>query len=203
MIEIEDDNEDVEDARFQAELKQALAASRVESSNRAGSSRSASGSRQNPTDTQSDIYSKPSTQLPIEASGTGVSDFLLERAQMERERLARQKRLRPDKSTTIDDEAEEDEELRGPPTKRRQISRSCGMRAVNDSTSLSSQRCVGALQVSANVSTIDQFFWNGELRQTATQHAEPRKDGKPTFRLTEVLGKVYRHLIPSPMTNGF
>ncbi|KAF8883531.1 hypothetical protein BD779DRAFT_826010 [Infundibulicybe gibba] len=34
----------------------------------------------------------------------------------------------------------------------------------------------------------EQYFWNGELRSIANQHAEPRLDGKPTFRLTTVLG---------------
>ncbi|KAG6877299.1 hypothetical protein C0992_010317 [Termitomyces sp. T32_za158] len=191
VIDIEDEIEDLEEARFQAELEQALAASRAESSNRADSARSTSGSRQEFTDTQSDNQSESSTQLLIEASGTVLSEFLLERAQMERERLARQKRLRPSTSTATNNEDDEkDEELRGPPTKRQQISRSCGVRVGNDCTSSSSQRGVEApQQVSANVSTIDQLFWNGELRQTATQHGEPRKDEKPTFRLTEVLGK--------------
>ncbi|KAI6134262.1 tyrosyl-DNA phosphodiesterase I [Pisolithus croceorrhizus] len=34
----------------------------------------------------------------------------------------------------------------------------------------------------------DQLFWDGELRPTATLHSIPRQDGKPTFKLTEVLG---------------
>ncbi|KAG6867719.1 hypothetical protein C0993_011965 [Termitomyces sp. T159_Od127] len=191
VIEIEDDIVDVEEARFQAELQEALAVSRAESSNRADSARSASGSRQNTTDNQSDMHSEPSTQLSIDSSATGLSEFLLQRAQMERERLARQKRLRPDAITTIDNEDDEDdEELQGPPTKRQHISHSCGVRVSNDDASSSSQRGVEApRQASANVSAIDELFWNGELRQTATQHGEPRKDGKPTFRLTEVLGK--------------
>ncbi|KNZ71939.1 hypothetical protein J132_05214 [Termitomyces sp. J132] len=94
---------------------------------------------------------------------------------MEKERLARQKRLRPDIISTTtcneddDDDDEEDEELREPPVKRQQIFCSYGVRP-------------------ANVSTINPLFWNGELRQTATQHGEPRKDGKKTFRLTEILG---------------
>ncbi|KAI6160265.1 hypothetical protein EDD17DRAFT_1834005 [Pisolithus thermaeus] len=34
----------------------------------------------------------------------------------------------------------------------------------------------------------DQLFWDGELRPTATLHSVPRQDGKPTFKLTEILG---------------
>ncbi|THU77695.1 hypothetical protein K435DRAFT_877517 [Dendrothele bispora CBS 962.96] len=34
-----------------------------------------------------------------------------------------------------------------------------------------------------------ELFWNGELRPTAVQGAEPREDEKPTIRLTQILGK--------------
>lgn len=34
------------------------------------------------------------------------------------------------------------------------------------------------------------LFWDGELRQTATLHAVPRRDGRKTFSLTEILGPV-------------
>ncbi|KAG6862098.1 hypothetical protein C0995_005908, partial [Termitomyces sp. Mi166 len=144
-----------------------------------------------PEDEEEVVSPEPSTQPPTNSSGTGPSSFLSERAQMEKERLARQKRLRPDTSTTSNgDDEDEDDELREPPAKRQQISRSYGVRADDNSASSSNQRGVEMpRQAPASVSTIDQLFWNGELRQTATQHGEPRKDGKPTFRLTEILGK--------------
>ncbi|KAF8182897.1 tyrosyl-DNA phosphodiesterase-domain-containing protein [Pholiota molesta] len=114
--------------------------------------------------------SKPGTiQISDDRSqvGTQPSTFLSERAQLEKERMERLKRLRPDPPRPSTPEEDDDSENEEPPAKRHQVSTSY--------TSFSR----------SNVPT----FWNGELRQTATQHAEPRKDGQPTFRLTEVLGK--------------
>ena len=93
---------------------------------------------------------------------------------MEKERLERQKRLRPETVTETKTQPDASEDDEGPPAKRHHLSRS-------NSTPLNSnplERSKGPL------------FWDGELRQTATMHADPRKDGLPTFRLTDVLGKV-------------
>ena len=169
---VSDDEEDAEDARFQKELKQAL------------------------TDSQAAV---PSSQLKlgqVSSSSTAInqpsdrpapmSAFLAERAQLEKERRERQKRLRPPTpehgSTTEEDDSETEE----PPAKRHQVSPSNHSRRRSNISGVSSSK----LSAPEPVPTVEQVFWNGELRQTATMFAEPRRDGAPTFRLTEVLGKV-------------
>ncbi|KDR78204.1 hypothetical protein GALMADRAFT_245252 [Galerina marginata CBS 339.88] len=160
-----DDDEDVQEVRFQEELKQALQASKDSSSH-----------------THSPPQAGPSTGTAQPSDRSTVSTFLSERAQLEKERRERQKRLRPSSdrdSTTEEDDSESEE----PPAKRHQVSHS------NPSYMRSNISGVSSSKTSNSVPTMEQVFWNGELRQTATQHAEPRKDGRPTFRLTEVLGK--------------
>ncbi|THU94058.1 phospholipase D/nuclease [Dendrothele bispora CBS 962.96] len=44
--------------------------------------------------------------------------------------------------------------------------------------------------VNGNQVENEELFWNGELRPTAVQGAEPREDGRPTIRLTKILGKT-------------
>ncbi|KAF8961659.1 tyrosyl-DNA phosphodiesterase-domain-containing protein [Flammula alnicola] len=158
-----DEDEDGEESRFQEELRHALQASQAESSQNRRQLRPGSSSQ---TIQPAGDRSEPST-------------FLSERAQLERERRERQKRLRPPSthgSTTGDDDSEDEE----PPAKRHQVSTSKSLSTLSNLPSVSS---------SNSIPVIDQVFWKGELRQTATQYAEPRKDGLPTFRLTDVLGK--------------
>lgn len=96
-----------------------------------------------------------------------------ERAKLERARLERQKRLRPEMATEMEGQSDtcEDDEDSGPPAKKHH---------ANPSQVISSPPAL----------LKEPRFWDGELRQTATICAEPRKDGLPTFRLTEILGKV-------------
>jgi hypothetical protein len=54
----------------------------------------------------------------------------------------------------------------------------------------SSSSAAAVSQSTTNVETADQLFWDGEVRPIANKHSYPRKDGKPTFRLTEILGKA-------------
>jgi len=111
----------------------------------------------------------------------GLSSFLLERAKLENERLERQKRLRGEvaqaKMKAVEDESdsetERDGSMDGPPSKKQHMSKS-SQKNSNPTSSLNSR----------------QVFWNGELRQTATRHAEQRRDRSPTFKLTQVLGSV-------------
>ncbi|KAF8626669.1 hypothetical protein AX15_004760 [Amanita polypyramis BW_CC] len=90
-----------------------------------------------------------------------ISAFLSERAQLEKERRERQKRMRS--QAGLQDSEEE----------------------TDKRPSKSSRQSSAPVQVSEE----EQLFPEGELRQTATQHAEPRNDGCPTFRLTQILGK--------------
>jgi len=167
-IDDSDDDEDDEEAQFQKDLKRAIQQSSVENS-------------RNGSQLQSAIASSSSQPLDRPAQSS-TNAFLSERAQLERERRERQKRLRPSSSRkSTEDEESDDEE---PPAKRHQVSTSSSSRMRSNVSS--SSKILG----STSTPTVEQVFWNGELRQTATQHAEPRKDGRPVFRLTEVLGKV-------------
>jgi tyrosyl-DNA phosphodiesterase 1 len=118
-------------------------------------------------------------------SGTAVvagSEFLSEQAQLEKERRKHQKRLRPE--PTLDGEdSEDDMGVRECPAKRQHLS-SSSVHADNARTRLTSTPST------LNVPTLDRVFWDGEFHQTATQHADPRKDGRPTFRIMEVLAQV-------------
>ncbi|KAF9480645.1 phospholipase D/nuclease [Pholiota conissans] len=160
-----DEEDDVEEVKFQGELRKAIQASKFESSQHNADSSSVSGTSQ-PSVDRSQV-------------GTQPSAFLSERAQLEKQRVERLKRLRPEQPRPSSPETN-DSENEEPPAKRHQISTS------NSSFSRSN---VPSVNSSDSVPTIEQVFWKAELRQTATQHAEPRKDGQPTFRLTEVLGK--------------
>jgi tyrosyl-DNA phosphodiesterase-1 len=164
LIELDSDDDD-EEAQFQKDLKRAMQKSSAETSQ--------SGSHP--------AIASASSQQPDRPAESATNAFLSERAQLERERRERQKRLRPSSRKSTEDEESDDE---GPPAKRHQVSTSSSRLRSNVS---SSSKILG----STSTPTIEQTFWNGELRQTATQHAEPRKDGQPVFRLTEVLGKVY------------
>lgn len=129
---------------------------------------------------------EPSTMQPAAPVSSLTSKFLSERAQMEIERRERQKRLRNQPSSEdlrVDDD-EDDEEME-PPAKRQHLSSSSGVR-----TNTQKPRHPRAGPSGTDMATIDQVFWNGECRQTATRYADPRKDGMNTFRLTEVLGQV-------------
>ncbi|GJE97021.1 tyrosyl-DNA phosphodiesterase [Phanerochaete sordida] len=132
------------------------------------------------------------------------SAFLFDRAQLERERLARQARLRPDiaagKRARDDDEGGEPGEpgdggagaagagagagvgasasAGGPGTKRQRVS---PLSHAPRADVLHSSR-------GAPARAEEGLFWAGALRQTANKHAEPAKDARPVFRLTEVLG---------------
>ncbi|KIK15083.1 hypothetical protein PISMIDRAFT_336014 [Pisolithus microcarpus 441] len=154
---------DVAELQFQQDLRRAMEASSSESntpapsSNGSGSSQLKSNATTPSVDTQTDATAPPNS-------------FLSERAQLERERLARLKRARRE---------EEQDELSSLPTK----SSSKASSPVNNQNATTTAKPV----VSTNP-VIDQLFWDGELRPTANLHSMPRQDGKPTFRLTEVLG---------------
>ena len=121
------------------------------------------------TDSDADQPVSPPTAAP------STSVFLTERAQLEQERLARLKRLRGD----LDDS----DRAVPPPPKR--------------STPPGTTDDAPPSQV-----TLDpegEVFWDGELRQTANKHVEPRRngeDGKPIFRLSQIIGDV--RLVSSP-----
>jgi tyrosyl-DNA phosphodiesterase-1 len=114
-----------------------------------------------------------------------ISTFLSERAQLEKERRERQKRLRT-QSGLQDSEGESE----GRPSKRHHFSSSVRTRIDSLPVSRSSTASSDSPTLPVPRAGEEELFFDGELRQTATQHGEPRQDGRPTFRLTQILGKV-------------
>ncbi|PIL25690.1 hypothetical protein GSI_11440 [Ganoderma sinense ZZ0214-1] len=124
-----------------------------------------------------------------------------ERAQMEKERLERLKRRRPDlhqqvNTVVLDDDSDNEEEhARG--AKRQHISSSSSVaRRANTRTSTSSSTATTAASsrsasrpanAAAGSGHAPEVFWDGELRQTANRHVIPAKDKRPLFRLSEIL----------------
>lgn len=117
------------------------------------------------------------------ASSTPVSAFLADRAKMERERLARQKRLRPQVQQPEETESEEEED--GPPPAKKVKAEDGGSRTAPSYTSTQKQPAT---------SSSEPLFWEGEIRQTANRHVLPSKDTKPVWRLSEILGQRVRSL---------
>jgi tyrosyl-DNA phosphodiesterase-1 len=151
------------------------------------------------------------------------SGFLSERAQLERERLARQKRLRGDtddrnpsrgptpSTSTVDSEDydSDDSDLNKPAAKRQHLATPRQGRTLQQSKSKRLANAIsGPSRPSAGSSASTnqpQMFWRGEIRQTANMHVDPKKDTKPTFRLSEIIGEVRPTVLsfcPSPQTPG-
>ncbi|KAI0686935.1 tyrosyl-DNA phosphodiesterase-domain-containing protein [Cytidiella melzeri] len=153
------DDED-EDPEYQEQLRRALAESQ------------AASQRTPAAAAQSDRSSAPvqsTSQKPPSA-------FLSTRAELERERLARQKRQHDD----IDLDTENARE-----TKRQRVSSSVTSIRTNASSSSSANTRIQPTIASHN--DIDKFFYDGELRQTANRYVDPAKDTRPVFRLSEIL----------------
>ncbi|KAI0633159.1 phospholipase D/nuclease [Trametes polyzona] len=157
-----DADEDDEDARFQAELQRAIEASKQETS------KTSTVASHQPPSTAAQASNPPPTS-------STASSFLSERAKLERERLARQKRLRPDvdnapkrPAEVLDVDEDDDDDLDQPSSAK--------------STPASASASVGR---GANS---PELFLDGELRQTANKYVNPQKDKRPVFRLSEIIG---------------
>jgi len=162
------ESNDDEEARFQADLARAIAASKRDLS---------------PTTSVASLSSDPShindlkSAPPSTVNTQSNSTFLSERAQLEQERLARLKRLH-------DEPHPQDTE---PPSKRPTPSRE-----------LSSAPASGVGPSQRGGQTVDrdvEVFWDGELRQTANAFVELDRngeDGRPVFRLSQIIGDVSR-----------
>ncbi|KAH9929332.1 tyrosyl-DNA phosphodiesterase-domain-containing protein [Fomitopsis serialis] len=183
VIEISDsDDEDVievndEDRKFQSELQQAIEASKKEEARRAAS--------------QAPI--QPAVTPDLTVSAPSATGFLSERAQLERERLARQKRLRSD----LDAEGSSGVDSDAHRSKRQHLSSSSGETRRADvyasssaaynrpSASTSAQR--QSASTTATSSSSQQWYWDGEMRQIANMHVDPARNTRPTFRLSDIL----------------
>lgn len=136
------------------------------------------------------------------------NSFLSERAQLEKERLARQKRLRGDagdrnssrgptpSTSTADSEDYESDggDLEKPVAKRQHLATPRQNKPLQQPKSKQSANVISAPSKPGNSSSVStnqpQKFWRGEIRQTANMHVDPEKDTRPTFRLSEIVGEV-------------
>ncbi|KAI0673243.1 phospholipase D/nuclease [Trametes maxima] len=184
VIDVDADDGNDEEARFRADLQRAIEASKQDAVPAISVTHGPS----------------PKMASPAGNSSTATS-FLSERAKMERERLERQKRRRPDidsganrPSHHSDDETEEQSSRTA---KRQRVSSSLivGSRRTNASTSASSSyrpsistsSTVASRPSGAAGNISRNIFWDGELRQTANKHVESHKDTRPVFRLSEII----------------
>lgn len=181
VIEIDSDDDDVvgEDAQFQAELRRVMELSKSDTGpSTAASSRTSS------------ILPAPTPVTPM--SHEANNPLLFDRKRLEEERLARQKRLRPEmhQSSINASEEEEDEDTddnaSGRDSKRQRLSSTLSSAHRANASSSS----IPPANAHTTESRGDSFFWEGELRQTANRLVDPDKDTRPVFRLSEILGPV-------------
>ncbi|KAG8883768.1 hypothetical protein FRB97_005942 [Tulasnella sp. 331] len=122
------------------------------------------------TTSTADLNSEETTPSALTSNHDGpVGQFLAERKKLEEQRLMR-KRARPGYL------GEESLDIGPAPAAKRRNTGLTGSSLSHDASR----------ELSQSAST--SFFWQGEIRQTANQHATPNKDIKPTFRLSELLG---------------
>lgn len=108
---------------------------------------------------------------------------------MEKERLARLKRLRGD---SVDDGMGGGGGGKPEPPKKRKTPETREVRGgATQSNASSSSR--GRNAPKGTVTQEEEVFWDGEVRQTRNKHVDQGKngeDGKPVFGLTSIIGDV-------------
>lgn len=180
ILSSDDEGVHDEDTKFQTELQKAIEASKAVLE---------------PMKSENSKAPVKNEAIPSLASSSSVPHtFPFDRAQLERERLERLKRLRPDlaenpSSSNIKNERLDDEHDRERDVKRQRVSHPSS--AINRSDVSSSR---AAPRVSAGTSRTrgseDNIYWSGEIRQTANKHVEKTKDTRPIFTLTDTIAPV-------------
>lgn len=139
----------IDDDQFDEDLERALAASRMPNK------QSSSPKKE---------LKSTDDKAPDTSKSTLASDFLKQRALLEKERLARSKK-RSYSPAESDDESDEPVHVSKKPTR-------------------SSNTPSGAPSTDEG-----DVFWNGEIRQTANRVTQST-DTRPTFRISEIIGNV-------------
>ena len=187
--------DDDQEAQFQEELQRAIEASTAANDPRP------STSRVPPLHNHVSTRGQNETQHET-GSSSAASSFLSERAQLERARLERQKRLRP-----VDDDGDDDSGggagssgYAGAPSRKRQhkttsFQSSSREESLHSSSAASTSTAAATSTSSARgkATAEEALFWDGEIRQTANKHVERGKngeDGNPVWRLSEIIGDV-------------
>lgn len=107
---------------------------------------------------------------------------------MEKERLARLKRLRGE---SMDDEMGGGSKPEPPKKRKTPETRGAGTGVTNPSSRASSSRSGKASK--GTLMGEGEMFWDGEVRQTRNKHVDKGKNGengKPVFGLTDIIGDV-------------
>jgi hypothetical protein len=118
-----------------------------------------------------------SSKVPNGLSNGGPGNtFLRERAQLERERLERQKRLRVQGKIPLEE----------PPAKRQRSTSAEEKQDVKGKKPEVVFSGFASLPKTTNASR----FWTGEIRQSANYHVDPKSETRPNFRLSDILGAV-------------
>ncbi|KZS89546.1 phospholipase D/nuclease [Sistotremastrum niveocremeum HHB9708] len=165
VIDDSDDENDINlqsDREFEESLRKAVEESKLESSQPSPPRRDTSSP---------DIVEGAPPPAEIKNTDPSTSSFLSERAQLERERLARQKRHLSTSQSFQESE---------PPLKKsnKRESSPPPKRALPYNATAST---------SQNSNQGPEMFWDGAIRQTANIDAEKDKDHKPVFRLSDIL----------------
>ncbi|THU84141.1 phospholipase D/nuclease [Dendrothele bispora CBS 962.96] len=169
------------DDEFDEQLRMAVEASKKDSTPTVAPPAPTIAKKPEATPERSHIDTTPAT-----------ASFLSERAKLEKERLERQRQFR--KARGLDENDDE--------RKRKKSEEDDGeeewedeeddkkMKEPDAKSSTSSRSATSARPaVNGNRVENEGLFWNGELRPTAVQGAEPREDKRPTIRLTQILGE--------------
>ena len=177
---------DDEEAQFQRDLQAALEASKAEhtTQSRAEKNINATPHVGAMPSTDSALHSQPSDAIESQPQTVHKPALLSERAQLEKERLERLKRQRSDESganpraakRALTSSRPEQEPQREDKYNRATVSAAALTKHLDT--------------VTGQASAADTMFWNGEIRQTANKHVDQDKNTKPTFRLSEIIGKV-------------
>ncbi|KAI6134297.1 tyrosyl-DNA phosphodiesterase-domain-containing protein [Pisolithus croceorrhizus] len=177
---------DVAELQFQQDLRHAIEVSSSESNTPGISSKGSCSGRLKSNATTPSLETQTNTTAP-------PNSFLTERAQLERERLDRLKRQRgeenQDEMSSSSTKRQNLSTLRSHTDERTPTPSTSSASSSKASSSVNNQKATAVAKPAVSTNpVVDQLFWDGELRPTANLHSMPRQDGKPTFRLTEVLG---------------
>ncbi|KAI0712722.1 tyrosyl-DNA phosphodiesterase-domain-containing protein [Cerioporus squamosus] len=137
---------------------------------------------------ESMVNLNPSTHTQAQApppatTSNPAAAFLSERAKLERERLERLKRTRPDihrdsTAIVVDSDSDSEDDMD-------QEERARSAKSTRNVPSTSA--AANARPAPRQTQPAGSVFWDGELRQTANMHVDKQKDTRPVFRLSEII----------------
>ncbi len=169
-IVIDSDDEEVQ-SQYDRDMLAAIEASKAEASANVNIGLSVNSTES----TTPTLTPAPTTPLPT--TTPLLSSFMSERAALEEARLQRQKR-RQDQMNENKDSA---------PRKKQRVSPS--LSEDSETVQVSTSTAFSSSSKLASKSS-EPLFWQGIIRQIANAHVDPRKDTKPTFRLSEIITSV-------------